>query len=62
MTLFKRNVDEFYCTNCRKSMMGLDGFCTNCGYCSKLTGEAKSKYVESEDDDEDTSLVELRFD
>jgi hypothetical protein len=51
----KNEIDEFFCKGCKKSMVGSDGFCMNCGH--DTTCESDPRY-----EDEDLSDVEgLRF-
>lgn len=46
----KHEVDEFFCKKCKKSMVGMDGFCMNCGH--DTTAELDFMY-----EDEDSSLA-----
>jgi hypothetical protein len=51
----KHEIDEFFCKNCKKSMVGGDGFCMNCGH--DTASENDLRY-----EDEDADEVEgLRF-
>ena len=42
-------MDEFYCKNCKKSMVGGDGICLNCGDIS--VGEESDEDLDSYGDD-----------
>lgn len=48
----KHEVDEFFCKKCKKSMVGSDGICLNCGFDTWADGESP-KY-----EDEDVSLFD----
>ena len=49
----KHEVDEFFCKRCKKSMVGMDGFCMNCGH--DTTNEMDLMY----EDEEVTSLHDM---
>jgi hypothetical protein len=45
----KHEVDEFFCKSCKKSMVGNDGFCINCGH--DTTSEMDLAYEDEDADD-----------
>jgi len=42
-------VDEFFCKKCRKSTVGTDGFCVNCGHNPRFEETEESYDYEEED-------------
>lgn len=42
-------MDEYECKNCKKSMMGFDGICMNCGWDEHLDGSPASSSQEEEE-------------
>jgi hypothetical protein len=47
----KHEVDEFFCKKCKRSMVGPDGICLNCG--NDTYAETEPRY-----EDEDQSLFD----
>lgn len=53
----KHEVDEFFCKKCKRSMVGSDGICLNCGH--DTYAETDLRY---EDEDSSEYLEEMDFD